>query len=258
LKFSFQALSVLAGAASLLFFGCGTVTPADNNLNRNMNLPKDLKLRAGRTELGATAPKFQLLAAIERSNQQARLEGLPDYLNPEIIDADKAQALLSAIANSPADTSLSLAQHTLYLNYPGLMIGSSAPTRPANFVSPLKIKIDDVQGELVLAQADVPLDCPLARDRAGDARTRFKEADGQLKELEKQIAAAGRSTEKQRQVLAEVSLAQRRRFAIAQVWRQNAAAWASCPDTDKGAKADLDAASRALRTSVVVGGAGMP
>src|SRR4051812_795618 len=99
-------------------------------------LPMGIKVRAGHTVVDGAAWRAGLPAALEKSNRRRRLEGLPDHLNPQIIDPDKASAFLEALARLPAAALEPLAGRALYLNSAGLMLGVSAPTRPATFAEP--------------------------------------------------------------------------------------------------------------------------
>ena len=221
-------------------------------------LPLGIKLRAGHAVVDGQAWRAEWPALIEQSNRQARLEGLPDHLNAEIIDPAKTGAFLAALAKLPGAVLRPLAGKTLYLNYPGLMLGASAPTRAATFAQPFDIEIADVQGDVVLARLVLGVDCDLARARAAEARECIRSADAEVKALEAQLPAASQTPDKEREVLLSLSAARRRRFAIAQVWRQNAEAWLRCSETDSAAKADLEAAASAVTSYVVPMGGGMP
>jgi hypothetical protein len=242
--------------------GCANVEPADDAKTKIMSdvtaFPTDLKLSVGPAVVNGPNWRSELPPAIDQFNRKARLEGLPDHLSPGIIDAEKAAAFLTALPKFPAETLRSLAGRTLSLNAGGLMLDASAPTRPATFASPHKLHIDDVQGNVVHIRLDLPIDCALARERAAEARARFKPADDEVKALEARLPAVSGMPEKEREILGPLSMAKRRRSALTYVWQRNARAWAGCPGADSAAKADLEAAVRAVESYALRLGSGMP
>jgi hypothetical protein len=220
--------------------------------------PIAVKLRAGHAVVDGTAWRADLPALIEQSNRKARLDGLPDHLNPEIIDPEKAAAFLAALAKRPAAALQPLAGRTLFLNYAGLMLGASAPIRAATFAEPFEIEVADVQGEVVLARLILRVDPVLARERATEARVRIRSADAEVKALEAQLSATPGTSDKEREVLVSLSMARSRRYAIARVWLENAEAWVHGAKSDSVAKADLEAAASAAKSYFVLSGSGMP
>lgn len=215
-----------------------------------------LRLRVGH-EVVDSGSAQGVAEAVAVSNRAHRIDGLPDALNPGIIDPAKAEALRVALPRLPEESLKPIAGRALYLNSPGLLIGTAAPTTPASFEQPFWLDIVDAQGETVLARATVSIDCDLARAHASAARARFGAAEQDVKTTEAQkAAAAGRSNEAA--ALRALSGAQARRFAIAQVWRTNASAVTGCDPRDQAAKADLAAAEQAVRATVVAPRTGMP
>jgi hypothetical protein len=213
------------------------------------NHPLGFKLRAGHGLVEAAADRAAIRAVIEQSNGQHRLEGLPDHLNPEVIDPAKAEALIAALAKLPSDKLKALAGKALHLNYGGLMIAASAPTQPSAFAEISGLKIADVQGDTVLARVSPKIDCALAQSRAGEAASRIAAANDEVKSLEaKQDSAAYEA----------LSVAKARRFAIAQAWRDNAEAWSKCPGADAAAKTALKSAKSAVKAYLAPPRSGMP
>jgi len=222
------------------------------------SLPIPLKLRVGHAEIDPASGRAALLAAIEESNRKARLADLPDHLDPEIIDAEKAVALINGLSRLPRQALQPLAGRILLLNYPELMIGASAPSRPETFSHPFKLEVADVQGNLVLARAVAEIDCALARERAAAARDRLRSVQAEVEGLESRLPAVAGEPDKEHDTLVALSKARLRRFALAQAWQQNARAWTNCPGADSAAKDDLEAASQAVDSYVVPRSSGMP
>lgn len=196
-----------------------------------------LQLRIDRATIDAS-DKAAVNAAIAAANTKSHDPGLPDTLNPAIIDPAKADALLSALMRPPADAIAPLAGRALELNAMALRIGTSSPTTVASFAPPIKLEIASEHGDMVSARAMVPADCGIARDRAAEARQRTEEADKTYK------AATG-------DAIMPIRL---RRYALSRVWFDNASAQASCAPDDAAAKADRAAAEHMMKSAVVIGG----
>jgi hypothetical protein len=246
----------------LLASGCARVDTTDTGKTKNMNdvtsFPSDIKLRVGFAVVDGPAWRAELTPAINESNRKARLEGLADQLNPAILDAEKVAAFLAVLPKLPAETLRSLAGRTLSLDSAGLMLGASAPTRPATFAGPIRLEIEDVQGDVVHAGLILQVDCARARERAAEARARIKTADDEVKALEARLPAASGTPDKERETLLALSVARRCRSAVAYVWQKNAKAWTECDGADSAAKADLAAAARAVDSYALPLGSGMP
>ena len=114
----------------------------------------------------------QLSAAIEESNRAARSAKVPDQLNMDVIDPEKASAFVAALQTLPPDTLKALAGKTVFLNHEELMLASAAPTLAAGFRDGSKFAIADVRGDLVLLRFLGPVDCKLAQTRASETRAR--------------------------------------------------------------------------------------
>jgi hypothetical protein len=217
----------------------------------------DFKLRAGHDSVAASGDRAAILGLIEQSNRGNRLDGLPDHLNPDVIDPQKAEAMIAALARLPAEMLRPLEGRALYLNSAGLMIGAAAPSRAASFAEPFGFEIADVQGDTVLARLTVRTDCPLAQQRAAEARARIAAANDEVGSLEAGLPAIS-GTDKEADALGALSAAKSRRFAIARAWRQNAEAWTKCASADPAAKADFEASLAAVKSYIVPPGSGMP
>jgi hypothetical protein len=241
--------------------GCASRNPSAGsdatNMSTGTSLPENMKLRLPPAVFDARDWPTKLREAVAHSNEKARLDGLPDHLNPQIIDAAKAEAFLRALSQRPAEELRPFAGRTLALNVGHLMIDASAPTRPETFSQPFQIEIADVQGDIVHARLALKADCALARQRATEARSQFQAADEEVRALESRAAKATGSASEPQAVDA-VSKAGRRRAALAHAWRENAEAFSKCPEADPSAKSDFDAASRAVNSYGLLMGSGMP
>lgn len=185
-------------------------------------------LRAGRSTIAATAAPAALHAFVAQANAQRRVEGLPDELNPAMLDADKVAHLAAALAHLPTATRQRLDGHDLYLDDPGLRAHAAFPSHAEGFDHGVTLDIQEIQGDTVMARTDAPIDLALARSRARDGAARF--------------AAAPAGTERP---------AAERRLALARYWQMNATAWAQAAPGDAEAATAAAAADKAARDSAL-------
>lgn len=197
-----------------------------------------LRLRIGSETVGV-ASADAVAAAAAKANAARRLDGLPDVLNPDLIDPAKLTALLARLPDAAAPHRRVLARRALFVDPAGLRVGTSSPTTPASFAEGLALEIDDADGDPVIARAVVAVDCGLARTRAAEARAHL---DGVAREVA--------DLEARRDVRA-LPPARLRRYAVARAWRDNAVAASRCAPDDAAAKADRDAAEQAARSFAV-------
>jgi hypothetical protein len=216
------------------------------------------RLRVGHATLPATTTFGALRAAVERSNGEFRTSGLPDRLNPDVIDVDKATALVAALPAIVQRSPQLLAGRELLLSHADLRIGAADPTTADAFSHPFDLEIADVQGDTLLARATVPVVPQLARERAAEARARLAAENERIAPLEGRLDAAGADVAQQRAILEQLTPARWRRSALARVWWSNAREASQAASADAAAKADLEAARRALDAYLLPGGVGMP
>lgn len=245
-----------------MLLACANAVIAEDGKKKHMSevttIPTNISLRIGATVVNGPKWQEELPAPLEQYNRKVRLEGLPDHLNPAVIDSEKVAAFLKALPQFPAESLKPLAGRTIWLDYGGLLLGASAPTRPAMFTGPMKLEIVEVQGQVVHARLVLKVDCDLARNRAAEASARIGPTSDEIKALEARLSAVAGTPEQERDVLTALSVARRRRSALAYVWQKNATARAECDGTDAAAKADLEAAVRAVDLYGMPLGTGMP
>lgn len=199
-------------------------------------------LRAGYKAVPASSSPSALRSFVAAANERERIEGLPDDLNPGILDPEKVVHLASALPRLEAATLARLAGNELYLDTSGMQVRAAYPSRPESFDRPFTLEIDEIQGKTVLARVSLPPDLDLARSRARDAAARLHPLEEEVARIEQ--AGGGEA--------GPLRLAKERRLAAAQVWRVNAAAWAQAAPGDPDAKeaaAASDAAASAYGIS---------
>lgn len=216
-----------------------------------------IDVRIGHALLRKGTTAAALGAAIEDYNRDLRLPGLPDHLNPEIIDAAKATSLLAALMRHPQSSLQQLAGKALHLSYAGLRVGAAAPTTPDSFSMPFGLEVVDIQGETVLARVNVPSVMQIVRERSAEARKQLAAEVQQVQSLEPRLRAAA-GTDQDKRLLDELTLVRRRRSAVARVWQASARELSELAVADTAAKADYEAASKAASEYLLPGGVGMP
>src|ERR1051326_4525474 len=127
------------------------------------------RIRIGGSTVDA-ANQPAVAAAIDAANAHARWQGVPDGLNPRLLDPVRVQALLAAIAALPASARAKPGDHALLLDSPGLPVKASSPSTPASFAHLTGIEVTDTQGDAVEVRVAMPLDCELARQNAAAAK----------------------------------------------------------------------------------------
>ena len=219
--------------------------------------PIGFQVRLGHSQLAPATTMAALRAAIDASNRGFRVEGLPDALNPDVIDPDKAAALLLALPTIARKSPQLLAGRELLLTHGPLQIGSADPTTAASFARPFDLEVVDVQGETLLARSTVLPVPEMARLHAAEAREKLRAEKELIALLEARLSGAA-DVGQQRKLLDDLTPAQWRRSALARAWLINARAVSDRPGAGAAAKAETDAALKAVNDDVLPSGTGMP
>jgi hypothetical protein len=209
-----------------------------------------ISLRAGQhtLELPVNGPVAaeQVAVLVEAANATARIAGLPDTLNPGVIDPAKATGFATGLFAQQPAVRARLDGKTVWLNWEQLGLSTAAPTRSDAFAAGFDLMVDDVQGDNVLAHTNVPIDTGLAKSRTAEAEHAVAAAHAEVQRLE----AAGDSAP-----AGALGQARLRRSAAARAWRINARAWASAVPQDAAAQASTAEANRAARQYAMPSGA---
>lgn len=201
----------------------------------------DFGLRAGRATLPASAAPAELRAFVATANAARRIEGLPDDMNPALLDPDKVVHMAAGLPRLPAATLARLAGHDLYLDDPGLQTHAAFPSHPENFDTGFHLDIDEIQGRTVLARVDLKPDPGLARERTRNAALRFGALSDDVARMEHAKPPDPGA----------LRLAKERRLAVARYWRMNARAWAQGAPGDPAAPEAAAAADAAARAAAI-------
>src|SRR5436305_895065 len=114
-------------ATILIALACGCAGPDSsdrntNNMSDETPLPLNIKLRIGHKVLDSATWRSELSNAMEEANRKVRIANLPDHLNADVIDREKASAFVAGLQKLPAETLKPLAGKTVFLNYHELML----------------------------------------------------------------------------------------------------------------------------------------
>jgi hypothetical protein len=212
-------------------------------------------VRVGHEEIPpGNGASSRIVRAVEKSLPRGRLEGLPDDLNPVILDPAKVQAFLTGLSKVPKDSLKALRDKILYLNDPALQLHASSAVSPSELQSGFQLKIESGRsGEIASVTVKAPIDERLARDRATRARETMQEMDRKVQLLERKPASSLNGEE-----LRELSLLRAKRYAAASVWRDLVSALAARRPDNAALRSEDKAAKKAASQFIVAPWTGMP
>jgi len=213
-----------------------------------------IALRIGYTkiELGPDI-SLKVKAAVEENNQKARLEGLEDGLNPEILDFAKVEAFLQGLSKLPEEVLDQLRGKVLYLGAPTLDLGVATAVTVENLKQGYSLTVPQVaQGEIVQPTLKVAIDKSRAQDLVEQARKATAFFNQEVERLEATVDKNSSSD------LRELSLAKWQRFAVSMVWRDNSLALTEAEPVNELFKADAEKAKEAAAKYVFSSWIGMP
>jgi len=195
----------------------------------------------------------EVMAAVEGSAKSGRLDGLPDDLNPAVLDKGKVSAFLSALSKVPPSTLERLRGSTLYLNDPRLKLYAYSEAAAAALSQGYTLDVmAAVPGELAQAHLEVTIDPKATRARASRAKHAMEEADRAVAGLEKGSPNPDSAS------LVALSSAKRKRYAAATAWRELIAALAKRHPDDLHLQSELSQSREAASRYIVAPWTGMP
>jgi len=217
-------------------------------------------VRVGYTEVQpATGAWSRIESAVEQSNKAARLEGLEDDLNPEVLDAAKIEAFLGGLPDLPDETLSKLQERVLYLNAPTLFLGTATAITCEALGRGYSLSVPGgAPGELVQPTLSAQIDETRAQALANRARKATAEFNEQVQRLESRVADLGEESKELAGALRELSVARSKRFAASMVWRDNSVALAEANPEDRELAADAQEAKKAVAEYVSPPWIGMP
>ena len=186
-----------------------------------------ITLQAGRQSIPFPSPPADVAAMTDAYNRHRRIAGLPDDLNPAIIDPAKAAGLVAGLAKQSPAVAAKLAGNAVPLDWAPLGLGATAPTRREPFDEKFELIVDDVDVGQVGAHTSIPFDPQLARAKAVEAQAALAQAEAAI-------------------VPGTLDTTRFRRSAIAQTWLNNAEVWAKAEPGNPAAQSSLAAANKAF------------
>lgn len=221
--------------------------------NKQVSL-EQITVRIGYAEIGPEPEVgLKVKAAVEENNQKARLEGLEDDLNPEIIDLAKVEAFLLGLPKLPEETLEQLRGRVLYLNAPTLYLEAASAVTVETLSQGYTLVVPQVaRGGIVQPTLKAAIDKSRAQDLVNRARPATTAFNLEVEKLEATVSEDSASG------LRQLSLARSQRFAVSIVWKNNSLALLQAEPANEIFKADFKQAEKAAAEYVAPSWIGMP
>lgn len=220
---------------------------------KQVNL-EQITIRIGYTEIepGPDAG-LKVKSAVEENNQKARLEGLDNDLNPEVLDLGKVEAFLEGLPKLSEEILDQLRGRILYLNAPTLSLGTATAITAETLRQGYTLIVPEVvQGGIVQPTLKATIDKNRAQDLVMRARPATAAFNQKVEKLEATVDKDSASE------LRQLSLARSQRFAVSIVWKNNSLALLQAEPANEIFKADVEKAKKAAAKYVAPSWIGMP
>ncbi|MEM7370044.1 MAG: hypothetical protein AAF587_15670 [Bacteroidota bacterium] len=172
------------------------------------------------------APLEKLLQELDRLNESARLPGLADRLNANMIDKDKCEAFLSFFPHLPSEDLAPFRQTSILLEDEELGLSMVEPILPAQFQAGYTVEITGwMYDTIMLLRLHIARDEQLATSTILEVKQALAKAEKEvqrLEELKERIAAD--DYQALRKLLDEISFVKATRSALSAAWLRNAKA----------------------------------
>ncbi|MDB5510579.1 MAG: hypothetical protein JWR08_62 [Enterovirga sp.] len=206
----------------------------------------EFSVRIGQTTMtAAQASPGSLRSAVDRANTERRLSLVPDRLNPDLLDKERVEILVSGLKDLPLATREQLTGKTLFLNDPSYGVVVPSPISIASLRRGFSLKTRPRPGRIADAEIEASVDCERAKLLADEALAALKGLDPQLDALEASLP--NRSATEKAAALRTLGDLKRARFATARTTRLNARACATCYPGDATWKLRASEADRMVR-----------
>lgn len=206
-----------------------------------------LRLLSDTIAPGLSAPDLaaRLADATARANRARAFDGLPDDLNPELLDPARIDAFLRGLHRLPDATLAALDGRSLYLGAPDLGLQLTSPYSPADLAAGYALTVAAAPpGGLVMPVLRAILNLPDVLARADDARKAVGEFDWQVNDWERSLREIDPDLDPDGYVRVsdKIADAKFRRYSAAMVWRTLLAATAAQDPAHADAARAADAA----------------
>jgi len=190
------------------------------------------------------ATQSSLRAALGANADHVRLPGLPDELNPLVLDHARVEAFVEGLVRQPDKVLKQLESRWLALGVEGLYLSAASPVEADAIAGGYDLLVPDEEGSVVQASMRVPLRPAYAQSVVARAKAALAEFEAEVRTLE----ASGA-------IPSALMLAKWRRFAAASVWRSAARSLAEQSAKFKG---DFKNAADSVRRYVMPPWASLP
>ena len=190
------------------------------------------------------ATRASLHSALSANAEHVRLPGLPDSLNPMILDTARVEAFIEGLVRQPETVLRRLESRFLALGIEGLHLAASSPVPAEAIADGFDLVVGDEDGLVVDARMRVPLRLDYAQGVVAQAKTALHQFEDEVLALEAGAA-----------VHFELMQAKWRRFAAAAVWRTASRALA---EESSRFRADAKKAVDAVKRYLVPPWVGLP
>ena len=188
----------------------------------------------------------RILDAVARHDARVRFPGLPDDLNPWVLDPARVRAFVEGLGRVPPAVLERLRGRALALGSEGLGLAASSPVDAESLARGYTLELPAELGAAVLAAARAAPDPERARSLARRGREAAAAFDAEVARLEREPGREG------------LLDAKHRRFAAAKVWAAGSRALSEMNPVDAALAEDARAAMDAVRRFVTMPRTGMP
>lgn len=169
-----------------------------------------ISLVAGFSRLPPGAANIESLqAAIAADVENVRLPGLPDDLNPLVMDIRRVEVFIIGLPKQSEETLRKLEGRNLILAYEGLELSAASVFDPETFANGYQLIVPEGQEVMVLAEVRARPRLAFVQGWIKYARKELSRIEQEVAELERHPVEPGRLTN-----------AKWRRFAVAKTWQQ--------------------------------------
>ena len=205
-----------------LFFAGMIVLGNGFGLDMNDTAAPEFKVTIGPAAFASSAGDDVLDRYLEAHNRRVRLTGLPDHLNPLVLDAAKVRAFLRGLHELPVSTRQALNGQTIDLTDPALGLHLSDPVSAETLNRGFDLEIRRTGRSEREVRLKGSRDSQLAEKLSQDAERATSQFHREVQELESSERQRSNTPAEKSASLGELSLARWKRSAAARVWRTNA------------------------------------
>lgn len=168
-----------------------------------------------------------ILDAVKVENDQVRIPGLDDDLDPYIVDPGKVEAFLDGLSRLPVATWEALSDRVLYLASPTLYLSRATPVTVECLSRGFSMSVpEEPLGGVVQPILHCDIDTLYAQQLSSRSRQATEEFNKEVERLDAVLRTLDSLTDPKgySKVLGELSQARFKRCSVSMVWRDSSAA----------------------------------